>query len=150
MTSLVLKVKKSLGWTLTAFFFPKVRQCIIILTDNPVQLPEDNYNMIHVPSTNHQFEEETEEALNKQLWNDYSEISKTCIISELVKQVTFIVTFLMKINVHQSKIICSQVCCVRELNLTLLEFPGKRITNIFHWTLQFLEGNDIHTEHKFE
>ena len=55
--------------------------------DNPVQLQEDKYKFVFTSSTNHQYEKDTEEALNQQLWKDYSEQSKIYITTELVKQV---------------------------------------------------------------
>ena len=60
-----------------------------LFTDNPMQLQEDKYKLVLTSSTNHQFEEDTEEALNQQLWNDYSEQSKIYITTQLVKQVLF-------------------------------------------------------------
>ena len=54
-----------------------------------MQLQEDKYKLVFTSSTNHQFEEDTEEAFNRQLWNDYSEQSKIYITTQLVKQVLF-------------------------------------------------------------
>ena len=60
-----------------------------LFTDNPMQLQEDKYKLVLTSSTNHQFKEDTEKALNQQLWNDYSEQTKIYITTQLVKQVLF-------------------------------------------------------------